>query len=112
MVWTSGTLTVACKTSDRLPTQSLMLGNEKSEIAADEVAVEAGLVDLKREAFAKVEAMANATACRRRQVAVQDHHPLKDLILMPAPALPQFTNDLVEVPSLDAAIVDRPRLRI
>lgn len=25
---------------------------------------------------------------------------------MPAPALPQFTNDLVEVPSLDAAIVD------
>ncbi len=83
-----------------------MLRHEKGQIAANEIAVEARLVELARKARYEVNTVADAAPSRRRQITVKRHHPLQDLILMASATLAQFTNDLVKVPALDTPFED------
>jgi hypothetical protein len=64
-----------------------MLCDEESQIASYEVAVEACLIDLERKALPEIDPVTDATTRRRGKIAMQRHHPLQDLLLMPAAAL-------------------------
>ena len=59
-----------------------MFSDEEGDVAADQVAVEARFVDVKRKPVAQIDAVANAAPRRGGQIAMQRHHPLQDLILM------------------------------
>jgi hypothetical protein len=65
-----------------------MLGDEIGDVAADEIAIEARLVDLDRVAVRQVKAVANAAASQK---AMEFEHPVEDLILLAAaPVCPEY----------------------
>lgn len=83
-----------------------MFSDQEREVASNEIAVEARFVDLQSETVAQINPVPDTAARRRRQIAVQRHHPSKNLLLMASAAKPQLMDDLVEIAPLDAAIQD------
>jgi hypothetical protein len=59
-----------------------MLCDEEGQIAAYKITVEARLVDMKREPLLEIDAVANASAGRRRKIAMERHPPLEHLLLV------------------------------
>src|SRR5690606_9659493 len=76
-----------------------------SHIASDEIAEQPGLCFSDLNSSLQIEAMSDATAGRRREIAMETRRPVENAIGDPATmSVPQFFDDSVEVFALD-----RPR---
>ena len=83
-----------------------MFHHQTGDVAANKITDEPRLVWLNGDAFAKVGAMANASTCERRKIAVQSTYSAQNLFQHLTPVLVlKVLSDVVEIFSQNGAAI-------